>query len=252
MHKVINGISLNYSYYKNKNTTKAVLFLHGFGGTIESFSILEQALQPYYHTINLSLPGFFCNGAVSDNFTIYDYAKLIVTFLSELNVKKVYVVSHSFGGRIAIMLASLYSELIEKLVLIDSAGLKPRFSLFIYFKIRYFKFLKWLSKIKIIKKEYLNKFGSSDYKNLSNSQKQIFNNIVKEDLSYLLKNIKAPTLIIWGKKDKVTPYYMAKKLNKSINNSRLISYKKATHFSYLEEAKSVERNIHLFFLEENL
>ena len=252
MHKVINNIPLNYSYYKNKNTTKAVLFLHGFGGSIESFSILDKALRPYYHTINLSLPGFFCNGTVPDNFTVYDYAKLVIKLLNELNVKKVYIVSHSFGGRIAIILASLYSELVEKVVLIDSAGLKPRFSIVTYLKIKYFKFLKWLSKFKIIKKEFLNKFGSSDYKNLSSSQKKVFNNIIKEDLSYLLKNIKAPTLIVWGKKDKITPYYMAKKLNKSINKSRLILYKKAGHFSYLEEIKTIERDIHLFFLEENL
>ena len=252
MHKVINNISLNYSYYKNKNKTKALLFLHGFGGTIESFSALEQALQPYYHTINLSLPGFFCNGEVPNNFTIYDYAKLIFNFLNELNIKKVCIISHSFGGRIAIILASMYSEMVEKLVLIDSAGIKPRFSIFTYIKIKYFKLLKLLINFKIIKKNFLNKFCSSDYKNLSNNEKQVFNNIIKEDLSYLLKNIKIPTLIIWGKRDKSTPYYMAKKLKKSINYSRLILYKKAGHFCYLEEAKSIERNIHLFFLEENI
>ena len=91
-------------------------------------------------------------------------------------------------------------------------------------------------KLKIVNKKILNRFGSSDYKALSSDEKQVFNRIIKQDLSYALKDITSSTLIIWGKLDKDTPLYMAKKLNKYIINSGLIVFENAGHYSYLDEA----------------
>ena len=64
--------------------------------------------------------------------------------------------------------------------------------------------------------------------------RQTFNNIVSTDLTKNLDNIIAPCLIVWGDKDKSTPLYMAKKLNKQIKNSELKIYRNSGHFSYLE------------------
>jgi len=65
--------------------------------------------------------------------------------------------------------------------------------------------------------------------------KKTFVNIISEDLSPLLKNIACPTLIIFGKDDKETPLYMAKKLNKKIKDSALIVFENCGHFAYLED-----------------
>ena len=60
-----------------------------------------------------------------------------------------------------------------------------------------------------------------------------FKNIVNEDLTKYLSNIKSETLILWGEKDLSTPLKDAKLLEKKINNSALIVLKNASHFSYL-------------------
>ncbi len=93
--------------------------------------------------------------------------------------------------------------------------------------------LKWLNNKQILHRD-LSKFGSDDYKAIPNEMKGVFNRIVNEDLTKYTKQIQNETLIIWGKKDDATPYYMAKKLNKNIKNSAIITFDDAGHFSYLK------------------
>jgi pimeloyl-ACP methyl ester carboxylesterase len=230
----VNNITIDYSL-KTCDSNKYVLFLHGFGGSKKSFEGVQNALSNSYNTVNLDLPSFGVSSSAPHYFTIFDYAKVVEHFLHKLKIKKVSIVSHSFGGRIAIILTNKHPELIDKLVLINAAGIKPRFNLKIYLKVKYFKVLKLFAKLKLVSKHKLNKFGSKDYKNLSSSDKQVFNNVIKQDLRHLLSDIKAPTLIIWGKKDKTTPIYMAKKINKKVKNSGLIVFKNASHYSYLDQ-----------------
>jgi|LGOV01.1.fsa_nt_gb pimeloyl-ACP methyl ester carboxylesterase len=231
----INKLKLNYSLNRVNSSGEYFLFLHGFGGSLKSFEGFEKALKNKANIINLDFFGFGKSDTPPVNFTIYDYASYVAEFLKKLKIKKVNIVAHSFGGRVAIILASNFRFLINKMVLIGSAGIKPRFNPKIWLKIKKFKLLLQFVKFKLIKKEVLNKYGSDDYKSLNNDFKQVFKNVISEDLSYLLKKIEAETLLIWGKKDKDTPLYMAKKMKRNIKNSALIIYPKAGHYSYVQE-----------------
>ena len=70
-----------------------------------------------------------------------------------------------------------------------------------------------------------------------------FQNITKENLKKYYKNINTDTLIIWGSKDKDTPLKDAYLLNKIIKKSKLIIYNEASHFSYLENINTINKNI---------
>ena len=51
---------------------------------------------------------------------------------------------------------------------------------------------------------------------------------------FMQKMIDCNCLIIWGKKDKDTPIFMAKKLNKYRAGSNLVVFNNAGHFSFLD------------------
>ena len=144
-----------------------------------------------------------------------------------LNIEKATLVGHSFGGRVAIYIAAKYPEKVEKLVLVDSAGIKPRRGIKYRLKILLHKILKKFGKgLK----------GSKDYRALSSVMKKTFQNVVNYDETYLLSDITADTAIFWGDKDKDTPLYMARKLNKKIKSSHLFLLTNAGHFSYLDNS----------------
>ena len=233
MKKTIKNMTINYRIRHNKNTDHFLLFLHGWGGSLDSFKGVEDVLvKNGFSTINMDFPGFGHSDLPSNDFTLNDYKEIVVEILNNEKIDKVSVFGHSFGGRVAILLAS-ETDFVDKLILIDSAGIKPRFNLIKWFKIRKYKFLKWCNK-KLKTKFDLSKFGSEDYKAIPKELKQVFNNIVNLDLTKKLKNIKAKSLIVWGERDKSTPLYMAKKINRNIQNSSLVIYKNCGHFSYIE------------------
>ena len=233
MKTKLNGIEVNFRYRFNDNKDKVVLLLHGWGGSLNSFRGLENFLvQNNYSVINLDFPGFGNSDLPGDDFTLDDYEKIIVEMLEYLHLEKVNVVAHSFGGRVALLLASS-TNYVDKLVLVDSAGIKPKFSITKFFRQKRYKFLKFLAKKGIIKRD-LSNFGSEDYRALPDQLKPVFVRIVSRDLTECLGKIKCPTLIIWGEKDTSTPLYMAKKMNKKIADSGLVVFKNAGHFSYLD------------------
>lgn len=216
---------------KGKNV---VLFLHGYGGSIQSFLPVAEKLQNDTRIILVDLYGFGDSKFPDFALDTYDYANQLYLKIKELNISHLSIVAHSFGGRIALILASMFDLDVDKLVLVSSAGLKPRRGLLYYYKIWKYKILKKLVKIKLLKPTYLNKFGSSEYKQLDKIQKISYVKIVNQDLLYLLKYIKTQTLIVWGTKDKSTPLYMAKCLHKNLVNSGVFFYKNGSHFCYLE------------------
>ncbi len=233
MKKVLNNVDINFRVQKNPSGDNFVLLLHGWGGSLNSFRGLENyLLSQNYSVINLDFPGFGNSDNPLETYCLDDYVKIVTEMLDFLNIKQLAVVGHSFGGRVAIKLAST-TNFVSKLVLVDSAGIKPRFSLKSHIKQNHYKFLKFLKSKNLIKKD-LSNFGSEDYKALPDSIKPVFVRVVNEDLTQNLSNITAPTILIWGSNDKSTPLYMAKKMEKKIKDSALIVFKNAGHFSYLE------------------
>ena len=178
-------------------------------------------------------------------YSLTDYVNELKNYILANNITKPNIIAHSFGGRIEIKLLATDGELVNRVVLTGSAGLKPKRS----FKYRVKKLCYSLLK-KFVKKERLKGFYSKDYLSLSPVMQQSFIKIVNEHLDNLLPKIKNKTLIVFGEKDTETPIYMAKKLNKNIKNSKLIIIKGAGHFCFLENPNKFNLEVREFLLSK--
>ncbi len=220
-----NRTKIHYRFNSRKKGEVLVL-LHGWQGDINSFKALE-GLRKRYNTLELSFPPF----GKSDepvNWNVFSYANMVISLCEHLNIKKAHFLGHSFGGRIAILIAIIQKELVDKLILVDSAGVKPRRRISYYLNNIRYKFRKGFGLS-------IEQFGSSDYKNLSPNMKRVFASIVSTHLEEYASMIKQNTLIVYGNEDKETPIYMAKRLNKLIKNSTLVILEDCSHFCYLEK-----------------
>ncbi len=203
------------------NGDKLIVFLHGFGGGFESFAEIAQMLSDRYKCMLIS----FFEKEPEEVLNIYDYYHYVRECISKVQASEIIVVGHSFGGRVGIKLAA--NNLCDKLVLLDSAGLKPKRGIKYYYKVYTYKLKKKLGL-------NIENYGSDDYKTLSPIMKQTFINIVNHYQNKEIEKITIPTLIYWGKEDKETPLEFAKTFNKKIKNSRLIVIENCGHFSYLQ------------------
>ena len=218
-----------------------VLLLHGWGCTHEIFKALQQLLAQKYTVYNFDFPGFGASDEPSEVWGTEEYTRMIEAFVKENNIERPALVGHSFGGRISIIFASRNES--SRVVLVDAAGVKPKRPLKYYYKVYTFKLLKWLCNIFLPKKkaqEIIEKrrkgAGSSDYKNASPMMRAILSKVVNEDLTHLMPNIKAPTLLFWGNLDTATPLSDAKTMERLIPDAGLVIAHGTGHFSFLENA----------------
>ena len=233
MFFIYKGIKI--SYKSTEGHGEPIVFLHGWGSCGDVFKNMSRALKN--PCVIIDLPPFG-ESEIPTDFNIFTYAHMVICLLDKAGIKKASFVSHSFGSRIAIIIASVRAEIINKLIVISGAGMKPRYGL------RYFLLVL---KAKIYKRLRIKKeLGSADYRELSPEMRVVFKNVVNEPLERFAKNIKAETLLVYGKKDKETPLYMARRLNRLIKNSRLIILKRAGHFCFLEYAIEVNRTVKSF------
>jgi len=218
-----------------KGSKKVLFFLHGWGGDKNSFSMVKNHITVDCSMVFVSFSGFGLSPQPHRAFYVDDYVEELMDLVLNLNIKsKITFVCHSFGARVAIKFFNKYPDFVESLFIVDGAGIKPRRGLKYYTKInKYKRIKKQVLKGKKDKKE-LDKYGSADYKSLSGVMRQTLINVVNEDLKKYIKNINVDTLLFWGKNDKDTPLYMAKKMKKWIRKSELILVKNAAHFSYLD------------------
>ncbi|MDF2608257.1 MAG: alpha/beta hydrolase family protein [Bacillales bacterium] len=237
MHIVIDGVKVNYIV---SGEGRNVILLHGWGQNIQAFEAVHKFLDKKFRVYTIDFPGFGESDQPPVPWGIEEYTVLVEKFVNELQIIDPILVGHSFGGRVSIVYSSRNE--VRKVILVDSAGVKPKRSLEYYVKVYTFKTAKHLLRLPIInkyEKEFLNKlrskFGSSDYKNTTGVLQQTMVKVVNEDLTHLMPKISAPTLLIWGENDTATPVSDGKLMEKLIPDAGLVILKGCGHFSYLEK-----------------
>ncbi|NLY09591.1 MAG: alpha/beta hydrolase [Tissierellia bacterium] len=228
--------------YIDQGEGEVFLVLHGWGASIATVMPIVNALASLGRVVALDLPGFGDSEEPEKPYESIDYTNILWDFMEKLNIDKVNLLGHSFGGKLSILLATQRPSRINKIMLIDSAGIKPKRKLKYYAKVYLFKTLKQIYKLAFFwgnvekrMEKFYSKHGSTDYKNAQGVMRQTLVKVVNEDLTPLLKDIVAPTLLFWGSKDEDTPLYMAKIMEEAIGDVGLVVAEGAGHYAYLDQ-----------------
>lgn len=254
MNTKLNELNINYEV---TGEGTPVILLHGWLCSLETMKPIEKILSNYFKVYNVDLPGFGKSDAPMQAFNTNDFGNFLDAFIKKLDIQNPILIGHSNGGRTIINYAGRTLGNVNKIILIDSAGIKPTRKPDYYIKVYSFKALKNILKIfpniemfNNIKERILGKFGSTDYKNSSSVLRQTMSTIINEDQTEILKNISCPTLIIWGENDEDTPLSDAKIIEKEIKDAGLVVLKNAGHFSYLDNYNEFKAIIDNFLMED--
>ena len=218
---------------------KPIIILHGWLASLETMRILQNHLSKNFKVYNVDIIGFGKSDLPDHPYNTNDFGDFLNDFIKVLNIENPILIGHSHGGRTIINYAGRNLGKINKIVLIDSAGIKPKRSISYYIKVYSFKTVKNIVKIlpkkcTKLRENALKNFGSDDYKNSPEVLRKTMNIILNEDLKKIMPNINVPTLLIWGEKDTATPISDAKQMEKIIPNCGIATIKGAGHYSYLD------------------
>lgn len=237
---MINLDKVNYIQYGNSKG-KDIILLHGWGQNIEMMEPLGNPLSTKYHITILDFPGFGKSSEPDEVWMVSDYANLVHELVKKLKIKNPTLIGHSFGGRVAIVYASMYE--VDRVVLFGSPCVRTKKDL--SFKEKMLKKAKTLPGMEKLAELAKNYIGSEDYKNATPKMREILVKTVNEDLSDYAKKITAPTLLIWGEYDEAAPLEEAKLLEKLLTDGALIVLP-GTHYAYLENLNQVINIINNF------
>jgi pimeloyl-ACP methyl ester carboxylesterase len=223
-----------------------VLVLHGWGASIEAVDSIIRGLAPTCSVHAVDLPGFGRTGPPPGAWGVQEYAQWTRELLAALHLEHVSIVGHSHGGRIAIQLAANHPELIDRLVLVDAAGIRAKRTAGWYRRVAMAKLAKHLLNRlgppgRSLGRRLVGRAASGDYAASSSGMRPTFVRLVNTDLTAVLGQIRASTLLIWGENDGETPLSDGETMERLIPDAGLVVFKGAGHFAYADQPQRFAR-----------
>lgn len=251
---IIDGIKIHYDV-SGPDGGSPVVLMHGWGCNHTTVKSIADILQRHMKVYSIDLPGHGKSDEPDSIWGVENFTRAIEKFIELNKITKPSLIGHSFGGRIAILLASRHAT--GKVVLVDSAGIKPKRSASYYWKVYSFKLIKKVvlalygkKKGEEIMDRYRSRKGSADYRNSSPVMRAVMSKCVNEDLKHVMPSIKAPVLLVWGEDDTATPLSDAKTMEKLIPDAGLVSFAQCGHYSFLDNPFGFKAVISEFFKKE--
>lgn len=188
----------------------------------------------------LSLPGL--STPLSEPWTLQQYIDWV---LSQLPKKPVVLFGHSFGGQIAIRLAAQFPDRVSKLILLDAAGLRDHSPIATSKRVLFSKVAK-LGKL-VTQAAWARRLlymlaRERDYEQASPVMRRTMAQVVAEEVWQDLAKITAPTLVVWGEADTVTPLRFGKIMARHIPQAQLVVIPQARHspqYTHIAELAAV-------------
>lgn len=214
--------------------------MHGWTYSLEKWRVFDELLSKEGFKVRfLKIPGL-----TSKSDLVWDVDKYLGWLENQIasEKEKIILLGHSNGGRIATLYSIKRPDKIKKLILIDSAGIyhnEPFLKIKRYLFNVIAKFGKKITDSNFMRKLLYKIAGEKDYMDASDNMKKTMANMIKIDLTPMLKDMKVPTLLVWGRADKLTPVSDAHMFNKMIKNSSLRIIEGARHSPFYTHPQKV-------------
>jgi len=250
---ILNGLKIRYLEAGKKGPH--LVFLHGLGGSSLTWSFNITVLRKKFHIIAPDLLGFGRSDKPLISYRVSLITDYLYEFFSDIDISNLILVGSSLGGWVAAHFTLTYPDMVEKLILVDSAGYALEHSISdrerslinavtLNDAKAFFKQLFYNSQL-VNESELKTRLK---YKLKSNEPyviDQILDSIEKKQdvLDYRLSGIKIPTLIIWGKEDQVVPFDHALRFHQEISGSKLVGFDQCGHVPQAEKAESFNKEV---------
>ena len=225
----------------------AVILLHGMGGSKEQWMENFGALAAGYHVYAIDQIGFGHSDKPLLDYKIATFVDFLDAFMQTQNLGKATLVGNSFGGWIALDFAIQHPSMVEKLVLVDAAG------------------LAWQQPVPeldpaslaatrtLVESVFYNKKIVSDA-----AVQQVFTDRMRNNDGYTihsavagfatpqfedgkLASVHAPTLVMWGRQDELIPLASGEKLRDGISGAKLVVFEHCGHIPQIEKSAEFNR-----------
>jgi pimeloyl-ACP methyl ester carboxylesterase len=229
-----------------------VILLHGLGGYAANWAQTITALASKYHVYAPDQIGFGQSDKPIVNYRVATLVEFLDQFYQKLGIEKATLVGNSFGGWAAAAFAIAHPQKVDKLVLVSAAGysgkgysrverlkeLYPAFNpsttadMKRLFELIFYD--KAMSADAIVVSAFTQKLMTGDGYTINSFMDSILRG--EDFIDDKVKMIKAPTLVIWGRDDKLNPLAMAEAFAQDISGAQKVIIEQCGHVPQIEKA----------------
>jgi pimeloyl-ACP methyl ester carboxylesterase len=231
----------------------AVILLHGFGASLETWEPWSIALSARYRVIRFDLPGFGLTGPdPTGDYTDAREIKILTDLMDQLGVGRATLIGNSLGGRIAWNFAALHPERVTRLVLVSPDGFaSPGFAYDKAPKIPpMMRVLPYVAPRGLLKANLAAAYGRP--RTLSEATVTRYRDlmlapgvrpailarmgqVILHDPAPTLARIQAPTLLLWGEEDGMIPIANAADYLRDMPHATLVRLPNLGHVPFEED-----------------
>lgn len=229
-----------------------IIIIPGWMHTSSDWQQVKTRLEKNGQTVTvLDIPSFGKSSSVEKLKTFDDTVVWCKTAISKLSLntkEQIYLVGHSYGGRIALRLVA-EGQPVEKLLLSGSPNLyRPSLATIIIKRI-----VSFLKPIKsFIPIAVRRKLRSADYERAKGTElEKLFLDVIKDDQSELLDEVSVDTILIWGENDEEAPVWIAQELHNKLRKSHLEIIPNVGHNIHIAKPHLLAAKINSYVTKEN-
>jgi len=252
-------------HYVDEGSGIPILMIHGFGGSHRNFEKIAKSMKSQYRIIRVDVPGFgLSEMPKGEKEMVALYRSFMTDFIRDMKLDSVYLVGNSMGGGLAWMATYDNPQKVKGMVLLAAAGYDLQRVKKSVVKIARFGFAPYLFRqgipLFLTKKRLKRVFYNDDLINPEEAVKSnMFGNIEGNLESFFamahsnefpeeawIKEIKTPSLIIWGKQDEVLDVKFASRFKHDLSHSTLKIYDHCGHVPMVEKTEQTKTDIAAF------
>jgi len=253
--EVVSGKGARFSIYSLGSDRPDALHLlwgHGWGQSAMALQPMAESLASFAYSTLIDFPGFGASPPPPGAWGTADYADAVAEWLQTQPLRRRVWIGHSFGGRVGIRLAARHPQLVGAMVLIASAGLRPKRPLRVatqtFLKVKFFKLAKALLGEGPAVEKLRRWLGSIDYYK-AGPLRPVLVKAINENLSEDAARVKCPVLLLYGEQDTITPVEVGQRLHSLIPHSELLILQRIDHHSIVGDGRHVAAHQILSFLQ---
>ena len=221
--------------YEAGGSGSPVVLLHGLSGSGRWWSRNVPALAQHFRTYTVDLPGFGANRGIRWT-GLDDTVDWLATWMADEGIGPAHVAGHSLGGAVAAHLAVRHPQRVDRLVLVSSA-IRPRGAR------ATMRATDLLRTIQRRSPGITAMFVRDALRRHPRSAAAATVEAIMTNWDGRLAQVAAPTLVVWGEHDPITPIARGRGIAASIPGARFVSLPKTGHNPMWEDAETFNAEV---------
>ncbi|MEP6790373.1 MAG: alpha/beta hydrolase [Ramlibacter sp.] len=255
----VDGLQVHLRDEGPRDDPAPIVLLHGTSASLHTWEGWAQALRGKRRVVRFDLPGFALTGPNRENdYSTQAYVKFVRAVVDQLGIQRFVIAGNSLGGQIAWSVAAAMPDRVDRLILVDASGYPPesittKQSIPLGFRIASIPWMRPLMEHTLPRGIVL-----SSVRNVYGDPSKVTPELVdlyyamalregnraalgrRMDQGYTgdvaqLKKITAPTLVLWGGKDKLAPTEFGPRFARDIPDAKLVVFDDLGHVPHEED-----------------